>query len=121
MSGYRKLDVWNEAHKLTLDIYRVTATFPNEEKFGLISQIRRASSSIPTNIAEGQGRSNNKEFANFVRIAKGSASEVEYLIYLCYELGYLNKIQFVNLNRQIERILGMLSNLISSLYKYTKS
>jgi four helix bundle protein len=121
MSGYRKLDVWNEAHKLTLDIYRVTASFPKEEKFGLISQIRRASSSIPTNIAEGQGRSNNKEFANFLRIAKGSASEVEYLIYLCYELGYLDKIQFTNLNKQIERILGMLSNLILSLHKHTKS
>ena len=78
MSDYRKLVVWEKAHKLVLEVYRVTMTFPKEELFGLTSQIRRASASIPANIAEGSGRGSDAEMARFLHIALGSASELEY-------------------------------------------
>ncbi|MFZ5968908.1 MAG: four helix bundle protein [Bacillota bacterium] len=115
MSKYKELNVWNEAHQLTLKIYSITQRFPAEEKYGLISQIRRAAMSIPTNIAEGQGRSNNNEFVNFLRIAKGSATEVEYLLLLSYELKYIEEDLFNDLSQQIQKILAMLNNLIASL------
>jgi len=82
MKDFRKLDVWAKAHALTLAIYRVTAGFPTEERYGLTSQLRRACVSIPTNIAEGCGRNSDAELARFAEIAMGSSSEVEYLLLL---------------------------------------
>lgn len=121
MSMYKRLDVWNEAHQLTMEIYKTTIAFPSEEKFGITSQIRRAAVSVPTNIAEGQGRSNNKEFINFLRISKGSASEVEYLIFLSYELGYLDRQIYFSLLDKTQKILAMLNSLITSLQNYQKN
>lgn len=121
MSGYKKLKVWNEAHQLTLKIYEITQHFPQEERYGLISQLRRAALSVPTNIAEGQGRSNNKEFINFLRIAKGSISEVEYLVFLSYELGFVQLDKYKELSNDAEKIMGMISNLATSLYYFPKT
>ena len=73
-----------------MDIYKISRTFPREELFGLISQIRRAAASIPTNIAEGCGRTSNKDFAHFLQIAIGSATEVEYQLLLAYDIKYIN-------------------------------
>ena len=78
MRDFHKLMIWQRSHSLTLEIYKITKTFPKEEVFGLTSQIQRAVSSIPTNIAEGCGRNSNKEFAHFLQIAIGSATELEY-------------------------------------------
>ena len=80
MKGFRNLIVWQKSHQLALAIYEVTKSFPSEEKFGLISQIRRACLSIPTNIAEDTGRKSEKETIQFFSIARGSANEVDYLI-----------------------------------------
>jgi four helix bundle protein len=78
MRDFKEYKVWEKSHYLALEVYRVTATFPKEELYGLTSQIRRASTSIPANIAEGCGRSGNTELARFLQIAMGSASELEY-------------------------------------------
>jgi four helix bundle protein len=90
MKDFRNLQVWEKAHKLTLSLYRATQSFPKEEVYGITSQLRRASSSIPTNIAEGCGRGSDAELGRFLQIAMGSASEVEYLALLVNDLGYLN-------------------------------
>lgn len=82
MRDFRQLNVWEEAHKLTLEIYKLTKNFPKEELFGLTSQMRRATVSISSNIAEGCGRGSNKEYANFIQIALGSAYEIDYQLLL---------------------------------------
>jgi four helix bundle protein len=84
MQDFRKLVAWRKAHELTLRVYDVTASFPKDEVYGLTSQMRRASSSIPANIAEGCGRNGNAELARFVYIALGSASELEYHLLLAH-------------------------------------
>jgi four helix bundle protein len=117
VSNYKELIVWNVAHKLVLNLYKESVVFPKEERYGYTSQLRRAAVSIPNNIAEGQGRSNNKEFINFIRIAKGSATEVEYLILLGRDLGYINNDKYTYYNNEIIKILRMLNNLIKSLRK----
>jgi four helix bundle protein len=82
MSDFKKLSVWQKSHLLTMDVYKATADFPKDEQYGLTSQIRRACSSIPANIAEGCGREGDVEFGRFLQIAMGSAYELEYHI-LC--------------------------------------
>ncbi len=78
MQNFRSLRVWEKSHHLTLEIYSCSKAFPREEMYGLISQMRRASASIGTNIAEGCCRKSNTEMARFLQIAMGSASELEY-------------------------------------------
>lgn len=89
MKDFKSQVIWQRSHRLTVEIYKETKKFPQEEIYGLTSQIRRAVSSIPTNIAEGCGRRTNAELANFLNIASGSASEVEYELLLAKELGYI--------------------------------
>ena len=89
MRDYKKYLVWEKSHQLTLDIYRNVISFPKEELFGLISQIKRSSSSIPTNIAEGCGRNSDKDFCRFLYIAFGSANELEYQIILSIDLDFI--------------------------------
>lgn len=111
MKDFRNLLVWERAHKLTIDIYNISRDFPKEEIYGLTSQLRRAASSIPTNIAEGCGRGSNADFARFLQISMGSASETEYLILLCRELGYIDN-QF-EITEDLENLKKMLSSLIN--------
>jgi four helix bundle protein len=85
MQDFRRLTVWQKAHQLTLVIYKVTRSFPDEEKFGLISQMRRSSSFIPTNIAEGCVRPTDNDFARFLYISLGSTSELEYQLLLAHD------------------------------------
>jgi four helix bundle protein len=82
MQDYRELKVWGRSHRFVLEIYKATKAFPKEELYGLTSQLRRAAASIPTNLAEGSGRGTTRELAQFVQIAAGSASEVDYLLIL---------------------------------------
>lgn len=82
MRDFKKLNVWQKAHALTVHVYKATYDFPREELYGLTSQIRRASVSIPANIAEGCGRGSEADFCHFLQIAFGSASELEYHLFL---------------------------------------
>ncbi len=111
MSDFRKLEVWQKAHKLTLDVYESTSRFPKAELFGLVSQLRRATSSIGCNIAEGLGRRSDKEFLRFLRISHGSATEVEYQLLLSRDLGYLSDAHYQRLNRQADEVSRMLTGL----------
>jgi four helix bundle protein len=89
MRNYRDLQTWNKAHKLTLELYKLSRGFPKEEVYGLTSQLRCAASSIGANLAEGCGRQSNPEFARFVRISMGSASELDYHLLLASDLGFI--------------------------------
>ncbi|MFY0594177.1 four helix bundle protein [Roseivirga sp.] len=91
MHKYKELEIWKKSISLTKQIYLITSSFPSEEKFGLKSQINRASVSIASNIAEGAGRNSNKEFNQFLGIAIGSMHEVETQIIIAFEVGYLQK------------------------------
>jgi four helix bundle protein len=115
MRDFRKLQVWEKAHKLTLIVYKKTDNFPKSEVFGLTSQIRRAIISIPTNIAEGCGRKSKKEFLYFLNIAFGSASELQYLIFLSFELKYLDKTTENPILEEIGEIKMMLCSLIKTV------
>ena len=90
MQDFKKLRVWEKAHALTVDIYLVSKRFPKDEMFGITSQVRRASSSIAANIAEGSGRTSKKEFLHFLSYAIASASEIEYFLILVKDLKYLS-------------------------------
>jgi four helix bundle protein len=92
MKDFRQLKVWEKSHQLALAIYKATKEFPKEELYGLTSQIRRSSMSVPTNIAEGCGRNTDADFARFLQIAMGSASETGYQLILAHDLEFLPKI-----------------------------
>jgi len=109
------LKVWEKAHQLTLEVYRATASFPREEAYGLTSQIRRASSSIGANLAEGCGRSGDTEFARFCSIARGSASELEYHPLLAKDLQFLPASLHEKLAADAIEIKRMLTALIQKL------
>ena len=113
MRDYKKLLVWEKSHQLTLEIYKVLSDFPKEEMFGLISQMKRSSSSIPTNIAEGSGRFSNKDFARFLSIAYGSCNELEYQIILSVDLNYLDVLKGNYLIEKAQEIRKMLYALIN--------
>ncbi len=115
MKDFRRLKVWEKAHQLALAIYKASARFPKEELYGLTSQIRRASMSIPTNIAEGCGRNTDAEFARFLQIAMGSACETEYQLLLSLDLGFVLQDEYKNLQDVLEEVKRMLSALLKTL------
>jgi four helix bundle protein len=112
---FRDLVVWQKAIDLVTEIYRVTQKFPKEEIFGLVSQLRRAAVSVPSNIAEGQGRLMEKEFRQFLRNARGSLSELETQILIAQNLGYLDEPDFKNLSSMIAEVGRVLNGLLSSV------
>ena len=112
---FERLTVWQESMKLVSMIYSETKRFPREERFGLIDQVRRASVSIPANIAEGKGRYHQKEFLQFLYIARGSLYETITLIKTSASLRYLQMAQQEELLKQCQVILSQLSGLINSL------
>ncbi len=112
---FRELKVWEKSHKLVLDIYEVTGRFPRQETYGLASQLRRCSSSIPANIAEGCGRSGDAELGRFMLISMGSASELEYHLLLARDLGYLHSQRYPDLSQRTQEIKRMLSTFITKL------
>ncbi len=115
MQDYKKLIVWQKAHELTLKIYKATETLPKSEMYGITSQLRRASSSIPANVAEGSGRKSKNEFKQFLVIAAGSASEVEYYLLLAKDLNYIEQNIFTKLSQIVSEIRKMLFGLIEKL------
>ena len=115
MQNFKKLKIWRKGHKLVLAVYRLTKGFPLEERFGLTSQLRRACTSIPANIAEGCGRGSDADFARHLQISMGSASESEYCLLLAHELGYLSQTDYEKLDDEIAQIKQMLTALMRKL------
>lgn len=103
MHNFRELEIWKESRKIVKEVYMLTSKFPENEKFGLTSQVQRASVSIPSNIAEGSGRT-NKEFRYFLSIAISSAFELETQLYLAFDLDFLDKNELDNLTSKIQII-----------------
>jgi len=116
VQDYRKLQVWERAHQFVLEIYTATKNFPDDERYGLTGQLRRAAASIPTNIAEGCGRATNGELHHFLCIAMGSASECDYELLLARDLRYLD----AALHCQLEQELGEIRRMLNALIQKTK-
>jgi four helix bundle protein len=112
MKDFRDLKVWEKAHELALDCYSLTANFPKHEIFGIVSQIRRAGSSIGANIAEGCGRAGNGEFQRFLQIAMGSASELENHLLLARDLHFLSHENHCQIELRVIEVKKMLAGLI---------
>jgi four helix bundle protein len=115
MRDFRQLRVWENSHALVLRIYQITKKFPKEELYSLTSQIRRSSSSIPTNIAEGCGRGSNKEYAQFLQIAVGSSYELEYQILLAKDLNYIDGTIFDEFNAELQSLQRQLAALLQKV------
>jgi four helix bundle protein len=115
MKNFRDLQIWSRSHGLTLEIYRLTQSFPKTEIYGIVSQMRRSASSIPTNIAEGCGRNTEKDFARFLDNAMGSASELEYQLILASDLQYITQDTYEKTNAELTEIKRMLNAFIQKL------
>ncbi|PYX34667.1 MAG: diversity-generating retroelement protein bAvd family protein [Acidobacteria bacterium] len=115
MRNYKDLAVWEKAHRLTLVIYKNTRAFPNEEKFGLTSQMRRASASIAANLAEGCGRRSDAEMGRFIQIAMGSGAELSYHLLLARDLGLFEQLIFEGMVSELSEIMRMMSSLSQSM------
>ena len=114
MKDFRKLNAWEKGHLLTLEVYKETRSFPKKELYGL-SQMRRASVSISSNIAEGCGRGSDAELSRFCQISMGSANELEYQILLSRDLGYLENLLFEKLTIMVTEVKRMLTSFIQKL------
>ena len=112
MKDFRDLKVWEKAHKVTLEIYRITKQFPDDEKYGLVSQLRRCTASVPANIAEGCGKRGHGEFSRFLQIAAGSINELDYHLLLSRDLEYLGASDYQRLREDVIEIRKMLASLI---------
>ena len=117
-SDFRELKVWQKAMELTVEIYSIVKLLPQEETFALSGQMRRAAVSIPSNIAEGQGRDALKEFIRFLAVARGSLRELSTQLEICERVGYLKQSQTVKANDLIEEIDKMLNALSKSLIPF---
>jgi len=117
MRPHERLDAWAKSVDFVVAIYKLTETFPKEEKFGLTSQLRRAAVSIPSNIAEGAARKSTKEFLHFLSNAQGSASEVETELLIAHRLGYLQKETYAKLRASLDDIGRMLTGLTQHLQR----
>ena len=117
MGGYKELRVWKDAYDLTKDIYKITKGFPEDERYGLTSQMRRAVISIPANIAEGYSRNHPKEYIQFVTISLGSCNELGVYLLLSKDLGLISEGAFNELNDKNNGVGQMLSSLRNSLRK----
>lgn len=115
MQDYKKLLVWEKSHLFVMEVYRVTKQFPKEELYALTSQLRRASSSIPFNIAEGCGRQTKSDFAHFLNMAMGSANEADYQLYLSRCLEYTSEENYLTINALLAEVKAMLISLIDKV------
>jgi four helix bundle protein len=117
MHNFKELKVWQLSRNLVEEIYEVTSDFSSSEKYGLISQIRRCTVSVPTNIAEGSGRNTDKDFAHFLNISLGSAYELETLLILSFDVNIINANQLDKFSQRISEIQKMTFGLIKALRK----
>ena len=117
---HRRVDAWNSSVDLVMAIYQVTGFFPQEERFAPISQLRKAATSVPSNLAEGAARQTKKEFANYIHIAQGSLSELDTHLEIARRLNYLPDLDWKKHEGQIQRIDKMLSGLLRYLKKNSR-
>lgn len=115
LKSFQELEVWQRAHHLVLQTYRVTDGFPDKEKYGIVSQVRRSAASIPANIAEGFGRRTTKELLQFLANANGSLEETRYFLLLSRDLGYLTKERYMELEKECTSVAQMIAALGRSL------
>jgi four helix bundle protein len=115
MHRFKDLEIWKLSRKFCSEIYNITLNFPESEKFGLTNQLRRASVSVPSNIAEGCSRSSNKDFSRFLEIAIGSIFEIETQLLISFDLGYINQIKLDELCFNLDKIVKMTSKFKSTL------
>ena len=115
ISGFQDLEVWQKAHKLVLEVYKVTNPFPRSQQFGIVSQLRRAAYSIPSNLAEGYARRSTRELLQFLAIANGSAEELRYFLILSTDLKFMSPSDLTTMNKEITSIVQMISALGRSL------
>ncbi len=111
MQRFTELKVWQRGHSLVLEIYKLSAGFPQDEKFGLTSQLRRAALSVPTNVAEGSKRRSNQEYARFLNVAEASLAETEYLLMVGRDLGYIDREKTEAILQELTEVARMLSSL----------
>jgi four helix bundle protein len=117
MNSFEELKVWQEAHKLVIKIYKITDSFPREERYRLTSQLCRSAASIPANIAEGQARQTTKEYLQFLYTARGSIAETKYHSILTRDLGYIENSSYNEIITSYNKVGKMLNALINSLKK----
>jgi four helix bundle protein len=115
VKSFEDLTVWQEAHRLTLEVYKLTVKFPGAEKYGIVSQLRRSSSSVPANIAEGFGRATTKELLRCLQIARGELEETRYFVLLSRDLGYVSPQDCKNVSEHCNSVGRMINALGSSL------
>jgi four helix bundle protein len=115
MKDFRTLKVWEKSHRLVLAIYEATKPFPKNELYGITGQIQRAAVSVPTNIADGCGKDSDAELGRYFKIAMGSSSELEYLLLLAHDLGYLIDDQYKQLQANLVEVRKMLNSFIQKL------
>lgn len=113
VQSFKELIVWVKSHELTLEIYKVTKKFPSDEKYGMVSQMRRAAYSIPANIIEGHSRKSKNEFLQFLAISKGSLEELKYFVILAADLDYISA-------EEQNKIEGLTSEVSKLLYSFTR-
>lgn len=111
MQRFTELKIWQQSHALVLEIYPLTARFPTDERFGLVSQLRRAAASVPSNIAEGSKKASNADYARFLNIAEASLAETEYLLILSRDLGYTDAATVEPMYGRIAELARMLHAL----------
>jgi four helix bundle protein len=121
MAGYKNLEVWKKAIDLVEEIYKITKAFPDDEKYSLTSQMRRASISIPSNIAEGNRRNSQREYIRFLRISFASGAELETQMIISERLGYIQDKDIQAVNDRLEEIMKMLNGLIGSIERNISS
>ncbi|MGC1205757.1 MAG: four helix bundle protein [Flavobacteriaceae bacterium] len=115
MHRFKDLEIWKKSRLFCSEIYKITSSFPESEKFGLTNQLRRASVSIPSNIAEGSSRKSNKDFARFLQITLGSAYEIETQLLIASDLQFINENELSELLKNLESIIKMTSKFKSTL------
>ena len=115
MHRYKELKFWQLSRFFCKEIYTCTSLFPDQEKFGLVSQLRRAVISIPSNIAEGASRKSNKDFSRFIEIALGSCYEIETQLLISNDLGFISESNLEDLNEKLDSIIKMMSKFKSTL------
>ncbi|WP_017733557.1 four helix bundle protein [Nafulsella turpanensis] len=120
MINYKELKVWDLSHQLVLQVHRITLQFPKEEAFSFTQQIRRSAISVPSNIAEGCGRSSDKDLVRFLHISMGSANELEYQLLLTKDLNYLPEEDYQVIVEKLIQIKKMLNSFISKIKNRTQ-
>ena len=115
MADYKDLQVWQKSTRFCIEVYKITNLFPQNEQSGIVSQLRRASLSIPSNIAEGSKRSTDKSYASFLRISLGSGAEIETQLYIAKELHYLSEEDYSRLITNLTEIMKMLVSFIKKV------